>query len=130
MLDWRSREEWIQLVRYYQAGLVNMGFGYGVFAALLLLGLPVYAAQALGYVLGVAFNYWTYSRYAFADQPGNKLRFAASYAANYLVSVVLLWAALMAFPNPFVAGLGVTVAASLVNYLVLKKLVFGTKTEV
>lgn len=124
MFDWRRADEWWQLLRYYQAGLINMAFGYGVFAALIMVGLPVYGAQAIGYVLGVAFNYFTYSRYAFAGRTGRKVRFVASYVANYLVSVGLMWLTLRILPDPLGAGLAVTVVASLVNYLVLNRLVF------
>lgn len=124
MFDWRRKEEWLQLVRYYAAGVLNMAFGYVLFAILIALGMQVYAAQALGYVLGLLFNYVTYSRFAFAGQQANKTSFVASYVANYVVSLALLWLTLKVLPEPLIAGLVVTIAASLVNYLVLKKLVF------
>jgi putative flippase GtrA len=124
MFGWRRKDEWLQLVRYYAAGVVNLAFGYVLFAILITLGMQVYAAQALGYILGVLFNYLTYSRFAFAGQKANKTNFVASYVANYLVSLGLLWLTLTVIPDPLVAGLVVTIAASLVNYLVLKRLVF------
>jgi len=123
------RSEWLQLARYYVAGTINLGFGYVLFAALVWLGLQVYVAQAVGYVLGVIFNYFTYSRIAFTGQQGGKASFVASYVVNYLISVAFLWLALKAFPSPYVAGLVVTIAVSLVNYLVLKRWVFRAPAE-
>ena len=90
MFDWRRKDEWLQLVRYYAAGLVNMAFGYIVFALLIWAGVEVFTAQAVGYVLGVAFNYFTYSRFAFAGHSVNKVNYVASYIANYLAGVALL----------------------------------------
>ncbi len=123
------RREWLQLTRYYVAGVLNLLFGYLLFAALVWLGLNVFTAQAVGYVLGLIFNYVTYSRIAFSGQQGGKLSFVASYVVNYFISVTFLWAALKVFPSPYVAGLVVTIAASLVNYLVLKRWVFRAPAE-
>lgn len=124
------RSEWLQLARYYLAGVINLAFGYLLFAGLVWAGLQVFVAQAVGYVLGVIFNYVTYSRIAFAGQQGGKTSFAASYVANYLVSVALLWLTLKAFPSPYVAGLLVAITVSLLNYLVLKRLVFRSAAQV
>lgn len=116
--------EWLQMARYYAAAALNLMFGYLMFACLLWLGLQVFVAQAVGYVLGVIFNYVTYSRIAFTGKQGGKLSFVASYVVNYLASVVFLWLVLKALPSPYVGGLVATIAVSLVNYLVLKKWVF------
>lgn len=124
------RTEWLQLARYYVAGVINLMFGYLLFAGLVWLGLQVFVAQAVGYVLGVIFNYVTYSRIAFTGKQGGKVSFVASYVVNYLISVVFLWLALKVFPSPYLAGLVVTIAVSLVNYLVLRKWVFRSPVEV
>lgn len=122
---WLSqRSEWLQLLRYYIAGIVNLLFGYALFAALVWLGLQVFVAQAVGYVLGVIFNYVTYSSIAFNDKQGNKGSFVLSYIVNYLLSVCLLWAAMKLFGGPYIAGLAVTIAVSLINYFILKRWVF------
>ena len=118
------RSEWLQLARYYAAAALNLMFGYLLFAGLVWLGLQVFVAQAVGYVLGVIFNYVTYSRIAFMGKQGSKLSVVASYVVNYLISVVFLWLVLKALSSPYVAGLVATIAVSLVNYLVLKKWVF------
>lgn len=121
--------EWLQLARYYAAGIINLVFGYLLFAGLVWLGMQVFAAQAVGYVLGVAFNYITYSRIAFAGQQGAKGSFIASYVVNYFINAAFLWLALKAYPSPYVAGLVVTIAVSLLNYLVLKRWVFRAVPE-
>ena len=116
-----------RLWKYYQAGIVNTLFGYGIYALLLKLGIWMYAAQLIAHVLGVAFNYFTYSRHAFADADASKARFIASYAFNYLLGLGSLAAAAQVIPSPYVAGIVSIAFVSLVNYFVLKNLVFSQR---
>lgn len=127
MFDWRRKEEWWRLFRYYQAGVVNVLFGYCLFALLIWFGLEVYVAQLVGHVLGMTFNYFTYSRYAFAGHQSSKRSFAMSYVLNYFLALVGLWVALKLFPSPYVAGFVATIAVSLINYFILKRFVFHSK---
>lgn len=124
MFDWRSRSEWIRLWRYYQAGVVNTLFGYGLFALFVRLGANIYVAQIISHTLGVAFNYFTYSRYAFADHEASKGRFIVSYVGNYFLGLAGLAAASQLVASPYVAGFMSILFVSLINYFVLKRLVF------
>lgn len=112
------------LWRYYQAGIVNTAFGYGMYALLVAAGLNMYVAQITAHVLGVAFNYFTYSRYAFRDAAASKARFVLSYAGNYLLGLAALAVAAQFLSSPYVAGLLAVVFVSLANFFILKHLVF------
>ncbi len=125
MFDWRSPAEWKRLWRYYQAGLVNTIFGYGLFALLVWLGLNIYLAQIFSHVLGASFNYLTYSRYAFATHEASKVRFALSYVGNYFLGLTGLAMIARFVASPYFAGFLATMFVSLVNYFVLKRLVFA-----
>jgi putative flippase GtrA len=127
MLDWRSSTEWKRVWRYYQAGVVNTLFGYGLFAFFVWLGLNIYVAQITAHVLGMTFNYFTYSRYAFAGHESSKSRFVISYAFNYLLGLVALAGATRFVSSPYVAGLIAVIFVSVVNYFILKRLVFRTE---
>lgn len=124
MFDWKSPAEWKRVWRYYQAGIVNTLFGYGLFAVMVALGMNMYLAQIASHLMGMTFNYFTYSRYAFADRSASKYRFVLSYALNYLIGVALLALLSRAFPSPYVAGLLSTILVSAINYLFLRNLVF------
>jgi putative flippase GtrA len=113
-----------EILRFLVAGVVNTAFGYGLYAGLLWLGLDRYGAQAIGYVLGTGFNYLTYSRAVFRDAGPAKLRFALSYAGNYLINLAGLRLASQFIANPYVAGAVTTLGVVLLNYLVLRRLVF------
>ena len=118
-----------QLWRYYQAGVVNTAFGYGLYALFVAAGLNMYVAQIVAHLIGVAFNYVTYSRYAFADQSASKARFVLSYGVNYLLGLGALWTASQWIASPYVAGLVAVLFVSLVNFFILKHWVFSARSE-
>lgn len=113
-----------QLWRYYQVGVINTLVGFGLYAMLVRLGLNQYVAQIIAHLLGVAFNYFTYSRHVFSDTAPAKARFIIAYAFNYLVSLGSLAAASVFVHSPYLAGAISLVCASLINYFVLKHIVF------
>ena len=119
-----STASWSRVWRYYQAGIVNTLFGYGVYAVLLKLGVWMYAAQLIAHVLGVAFNYFSYSRHVFHDSQASKLRFIISYGFNYLLALASLAAVAQVIRSPYLAGAVAVIFVSLVNYFILKNLVF------
>lgn len=125
MFDPRRPSEWILLLRYYQTGIVNTVFGFGAFAVLVWLGLWIYLAQILAHMAGVAFNYVTYSRYAFAGHRASKWRFVLSYGVNYLLSLGVLWGFTHVIASPYLAGLSTIAVVSIVNFFILKRLVFA-----
>ncbi len=124
MVDWRSPGEWRRLWRYYQAGVVNTLFGFVLYALFVRFGLNIYLAQIVAHVLGMTFNYFTYSRYAFAGQSGSRMRFVLTYGLNYLLGLASLWAISQRLASPYLAGLLSIVLVSLINYLLLRHLVF------
>jgi len=113
-----------ELVRFYQAALVNTAFGYGLYALLLWLGLGRYPAQALAHACGTAFNYATYSRHVFRDRRGSRWRFVLTYAGNYALNLGLLAVISLWVRSPYAAGLLAILAGSIVNYVALKRFVF------
>lgn len=128
MFDWRSAEEWKRVGRYYQAGVINTLFGYGVFSLLVLIGLNLFLAQAISHVAGVIFNHFTYSRYAFTGHRVSKRNFVFSYILNYLFSLACLGAVSQVIPSPYVAGLITIAVVSIGNYFVLKLFVFAKES--
>jgi putative flippase GtrA len=119
-----KRFNWRQVLRYYQAGIVNTLFGYGCYAALVWLSLDMFVAQLVSHVLGTLFNYFTFSRYTFAGEDGSPLRFVASYGVNYLIGLAVLWSLSRVIVSPYLAGLVTVVIVSVINFAILKRFVF------
>jgi putative flippase GtrA len=122
-LDPRLRH-FVRLIRYYGVAALNTAWGYGAYALLVALGLNLFLAQIVAQVLGVAFNYFSYSFGVFRRPPRSKIAYIMAYVANYLASVSFL--ALFHFLglSPYLAGLCALVCASLLNLLVLSRFVF------
>lgn len=116
----RLREIW----RYYQAGIVNTAFGFGAYALLVHLGVNMFVAQLLSHVMGMAFNYFSYSRHVFRGAAPAKARFIVSYAVNYLLGLSTLASFSQLIASPYLAGLVSIVIVSIINYFALKHLVF------
>jgi len=116
----------LRVWRYYKVGVINTLFGYGVYALLLSMGLNMYAAQIIGHIIGVSFNYFTYSRHVFQDAAASKIRFIISYTLNYAVGLVFLALCAIILPSPYLAGLLAMVITSIINFLVLRRYVFAS----
>lgn len=110
--------------RYYMAGAANAAFGYSIFALLLWAGINMYLAQIIAHIIGVIFNYFTYSRHVFRTESSARIRFVISYVANYGISLIFLALAIMVVKSPYIAGLISIILTSVVNYFILKRLVF------
>lgn len=117
------------IARFYSVGLLNLAVGYGLFAGLVALGLSIYLAQIISHILGMTFNYFTYSQHVFRESGPAKSRFLLSYAVNYAMSLVALTIAARLIASPYIAGLAVAIVVSAINFLVLKHLVFVRGTN-
>lgn len=119
-----DRARILELWRYYQVGVLNTLFGFGIYSGLVALGLNLYVAQFLSHFVGVAFNYFSYSRHVFTDAGPAKLRFILSYIGNYLLGLAALAVIAQFVRSPYLAGFSAVVIVSLINYFVLRHLVF------
>lgn len=106
---------------------MNTAFGYGLFALFVWLGLNIFVAQIVSHVLGMTFNYFTYSKYAFAGHKASRVNYIASYGANYLVNLAVLWGFDQFIHSPYLAGALTVLIASVINYFVLKQFVFTAR---
>ena len=80
-----------RFLRFVAVGIVNTAFGYGVYAALVLLGLPPQPALALAFAVGVVWNYATHARFVFGTEGYRRLvPYAAVYLGLYLLNAVAL----------------------------------------
>ena len=113
-----------RLARFYGVGVINTAWGYGVYAAMVALGLNLFVAQIIAQVLGIIFNYFSYTLGVFGRPPESKGAYIAAYGVNYLASVSFLalfhWTGL----SPYLSGLAALACASLLNLLVLSRFVF------
>lgn len=116
----------LQVVRYYQAGVVNTLFGLGAYSALVWVGFGIYAAQLVSHLAGICFNYVVYRRHVFQHSAPAKMRFVINYLATYCLGLIILMIISQFVPNPYVSGIASALIVSVANYFFLKNLVFGS----
>lgn len=117
-------ERWKELARFYQAAIVNTAFGLGLYYLFVAIGLDRFVAQLSSHLLGMAFNYLSYSTHVFRAARPAMGRFVISYALNYGLGVAALYAFSKIVENPYVAGTLAMGAVSIINFFMLKLFVF------
>jgi putative flippase GtrA len=122
-----ARARIVEIWRYYQAGIVNTAFGLAIYSLFVWLGMNIFLAQLLAQVIGVAFNYFTYSSHVFRAAGPAKLRFVLSYVVGYFIALGTLALVARFVQSPYLAGAISALIVSVINYFVLKNLVFRTR---
>ncbi len=111
-------------LRFGVVGLLNAGFGYTVFALLVLAGLWSGAALVVTMVVAVGFNFQTSRQLVFRSN-GRVLRFVAVYG----VVLVLNWAALRVLRwcglHDLESQALLTLPIAAVSFLCQQRFVFG-----
>jgi putative flippase GtrA len=80
-----------RFLRFLVVGGINTVFGYGVFAALILLGVWYPVAGLVSTVLGVLFNFVTTGTFVFGNRDRSLvLRFSLIYGIGYIVGMAAL----------------------------------------
>ena len=119
----------IELMKFYQAALVNTFFGYGLYSFLVFLDIDKYGSQIIAHIMGSIFNYVTYSRYAFLNYDHKKSHFFFGYVINYIVGFVFLFLCSIFINSPYIAGAASLFFTSLLNFAVLRGFVFTQKRQ-
>jgi len=119
-----SVTSWHRIRRYYAVGVINTIFGYGIYSLLIFMGLTMYMAQAIGHIIGVSFNYFSYSKHVFQNTPASKSRFLVSYVLNYFIGLASITLSAQVSSSPYATGLYATLIISLTNFFILSRFVF------
>src|SRR5882762_481506 len=80
-----------RFVRFLLIGLFNTCVGYGIYAALVLIGLDPVIALSISFCLGVGFNFVSTGRVVFSSTDVWRFpRFVLAYAIVYVANLLLL----------------------------------------
>jgi putative flippase GtrA len=128
LADTTSRLLRTRFVRFAVAGLVNTLFGYAVYCAALLGGLPVWAALLVGTVIGTLFNFLTTAGYVFRQLTLSRLpRFVFCYALVYVLNLGLIRVLTLWLHDEKLSQLVLVFPVALISYLLMSRLVFPTQ---
>ena len=116
----------IPLLQFLAVGGLNTFFGYGLYALLIWLGLPLALAVLFSTIGGVLFNFVTYGRLAMGSPITLKIlpRFLAVYGIAYGVNVGLLKLLVHEGLSPYLAALIMLPFNALAMFFCLRTFVF------
>lgn len=115
-------------MRFLLVGGLNTAFGYGVYALLILLGVPYPLAVFLSTSMGVLFNFKTYGTLVFGSRDNRLLwRFIAVYALIYVLNLIPLAWAKRNGVSLIVAGAIVALPMAAISFVLNRRFVFRTE---
>jgi putative flippase GtrA len=122
MLEWKTLPPFL---RFVVVGMLNTAFGYSVFVAAVLLGLPVPAALAAAYVLGVLFNFLSTGKLVFDRLYAQALpRFIGAYMLLYAVNLGALALLSRAGLHEFIAQAITLPFMAALSFVIFRSFVF------
>ncbi len=111
-----------QFARFVAVGLVNTGFGYLVYAALVMAGLSPQPALALAFAIGVIWNYWTHASLVFGQRGLRRLpAYVGCYLLIYGVNSAALAAALRIGMGALAAQALLAPFAACLSFLLIRR---------
>ena len=125
-----------QFIRFVLVAILNTAFGWCVYAALLwLINLfhipnPYVLASFLGYVVGILFNFTTYSKLVFQNK--NKkliLRFVLVYVLCWLCNSFGIWLLEKCHIDNYLAGAITAIPVGFLGYVLNSVFVFKKKPK-
>ena len=117
-----------RFIGFLIAGGVNTLFGYGVYGALVLLGMLPHVALVIGNVIGILFNFLTSSA-VFGSRDLRRLpRFLIVYAAMLGLNIVLLDLVMRAGIGPLL-GQAAMLPIFTLTFLIMRRFVFAASPE-
>lgn len=116
-------------VNFLIAGGINTLFGYGVYAALILLGIDPHASLLTANLAGILFNFLT-TRTVFGAQGMRRLpHFIAAYGAIFAANAAFLWLALRMGLGPLIAQAVALPIFAILGCALMRQLVFAPDAE-
>lgn len=115
-----------RILRFLVAGGVNAIFGFAVYSASILSGLPVWSALVVANIAGIAFNFLTMGGYVFRSLVLARLpSFVVAYLCIYLVNLAAMTVLATWIPGKILAQAILTVPMALLSYVLMRRFVFN-----
>lgn len=126
MLAPKTDNNTVRFLRFVLTGLVNTGFGLGVYVILVLAGLAAQTALAIAFAVGVMWNYWTHARFVFGTSGfGKLLPYAACYLVLYVLNVFALGGLIARDVHPILAQTILAPIAAVLSFLLIGRVLTG-----
>lgn len=110
----------IRFIKFLFVGLINTGFGYGVYALLVIFNTPPQIALLLAFIVGVLWNYMTTARFVFEVSGFGRLpAYCVCYVFMYALNAGSLQLALNTGVEPLLAQAILMPIIAVVSFVLL-----------
>lgn len=117
-------------LRFALTGLLNTGFGYASYAALVLTGMPLWLAVTGSTTLAIVFNFFSYGGLVFGNTSAGVMpRFLVFYAALGLANFALLHLLGSWQVGPLLAQALLLPALALLGFFGMRSFVFNASAK-
>lgn len=117
-----------RFILFLIVGLVNTGFGYGIFALLIFLNVHYALASLLSTFLGILFNFKTTGVIVFKNSNNMLIfRFFLAYGITYLFGLLFLFITNSFAISNYIAGAAWVLPGAIISYFLQKSIVFRVK---
>jgi putative flippase GtrA len=112
-------------IKFILVGLLNTAFGSAVYATLIYVSLPIWAALLCGNAAGVIFNFFTTGSFVFSDVALTRLpRFLVTYAVCYVINYASIKALVTLHLNAIESQLVMALPMAALSFCLMSKYVF------
>lgn len=114
-----------RFIRFLIAGAVNTLFGFAVYSACIVAGLPLWLALMIGITTGTAFNFFTTGGYVFRQLALARVpRFLLCYALIYAVNLQMLQWVTKLLSDKILSQAVLVLPIAIFSYLLMARFVF------
>ena len=126
---WRiwQQHRWL---RFLVVGGINTGFGYGVYALLVYLGVNFAVSNLCSLVLGILFSFRTQGTLVFKNsKSGLFLRYVAMWTVLYLSNTLMIGSLIKLGANAYSAGALAIIPTAALSFFLQKHFVFSAAPQ-
>ena len=117
-----------RFILFLIVGLINTGFGYGLFALLIFLKVHYALASLIATILGIIFNFKTTGVIVFKNRNNMLIfRFFLVYGITYLLGLLFLYITNSFAISNYIAGAVWLLPGAVISYFLMKSIVFRFK---
>ena len=117
-----------RFILFLFVGLLNTGFGYGLFALLIFLNVHYSLASLISTFLGIIFNIKTTGAIVFRNNNNILIfRFFLAYCITYLLGLLFLYSTNLFGISNYIAGAVWLLPGAIISFFLMKSIVFRFK---
>ena len=121
---------WTRFIKFLLVGALNTAFGLSIYAVLIHVGLPIWAALIGGNVAGIVFNFFTTGSLVFSEVSLMRLpRFIGVYLTCYILNYLSIRFLVSLHVGAIKSQVFISPIIAVTSFYLMSRYVFATRTS-